>query len=511
MGPMGKQVSTLWYPLLPCREASQSDPATCFVSVIVPLGHSSRVANSKEKTMSSATNLHLSSTMDTINKRFLQACKGQNAKDVERLILDGTGDPSFDINCVDESGYTALHHSNTADIVQLLIKNGISVNRVTNDDREHALHVLLKKDVFCVVSGKVIHLFRNGGANLNAIGTAEGCTPLHIACRNFNFPCVEALLDRRCGDVDVNITSNRRMTPLHDLFESCKTGVREDLPRRVMQLLLNRGADVTARDNRGYTPLHYVAQMQTFIPGIVSALVKKGADINARANNAKLPLHCAIKGNKNFMTKGTRLSIIEDLLKNGANPTHGAPPFAPADNPDEEESRGSDDSLESDSDEEEEETVPEWFLENDSDEEQSKASEDSSVTSLPTPAPGEEKDIKSPIEFAVDMDLHEDFFRLCMQYANYEPLFETGVQLEAKAALVDLAEYYVSPKWYGKEKNRLQRLAQDRELQFVLREEEHDQKRRQLRNTIESLEGQKPAAAEQVPAPEPLGKKNRRS
>lgn len=52
---------------------------------------------------------------------------------------------------------------------------------------------------------------------------------------------------------------------------------------QVMKLLLNRGADVNARDDRGRTALMVAAGLSD--PGMVRLLLSKGADVSARGND----------------------------------------------------------------------------------------------------------------------------------------------------------------------------------------------------------------------------------
>ena len=56
----------------------------------------------------------------------------------------------------------------------------------------------------------------------------------------------------------------------------------------VVALLLDRGAEVNARDESGETPLHEAARRNT-PPAVVALLLDRGADATLRDNNNKLP------------------------------------------------------------------------------------------------------------------------------------------------------------------------------------------------------------------------------
>ena len=58
---------------------------------------------------------------------------------------------------------------------------------------------------------------------------------------------------------------------------------------------LEAGADLGARDESGWTPLHYAASVGC--PDVVTALLEAGANLEARADDSLTPLHAASVGN----------------------------------------------------------------------------------------------------------------------------------------------------------------------------------------------------------------------
>jgi ankyrin repeat protein len=99
---------------------------------------------------------------------------------------------------------------------------------------------------------------------------------------------------------DVNAKDEEGWTPLH---KASLCG-----HEAVVSLLVEKGAHVNAKDNNGMTPLHLTIFDEH--EAIVSLLLENGADVNAKKNDGWSPLHYASwNGNE---------AIISALLENGA-------------------------------------------------------------------------------------------------------------------------------------------------------------------------------------------------
>lgn len=61
--------------------------------------------------------------------------------------------------------------------------------------------------------------------------------------------------------------------------------VEEGKRAECVRLLIEAGADVNARDNKGSTPLH-----KTFLAEVEKELLKLGADVNARNEDGEAPI-----------------------------------------------------------------------------------------------------------------------------------------------------------------------------------------------------------------------------
>ncbi len=99
-----------------------------------------------------------------------------------------------------------------------------------------------------------------------------------------------------------NVRDGDLRTPLHQAVLGNSVGL--------LGLLLEAGAHLDAKDNHGFTALHYAAQ--EFLPEIARILVGRGADVNACDEDGNSVLWRAI------VSARGRDEIARFLLENGA-------------------------------------------------------------------------------------------------------------------------------------------------------------------------------------------------
>jgi ankyrin repeat protein len=137
------------------------------------------------------------------------------------------------------------------------------------------------------------------GANIDA-EDEHGSTALHYAIRKGDRSTTQFLLDR---GAQIESRNHSAMTLLldhglkvdsedEDGFTSLQHAVRGGYTR-VIRGLLDRWAQVDARDNRGRTPLHLAAGSLRSNMYPIVLLLDYGADINARDDEGLTPLNHA--------------------------------------------------------------------------------------------------------------------------------------------------------------------------------------------------------------------------
>lgn len=133
-----------------------------------------------------------------------------------------------------------------------------------------------------------------------------GIAPLAVAAERGNVEILRLMVEQ--GKADVNITSSYGITPLIAASAAGKTDA--------VKYLLAHGADATAKDNTGKTPILYA--MQNDAPELVAALAKANPiSVNLPDPNGNTPLILAAQ--RGFLKQ------TKNLLAGGANPDYRNP------------------------------------------------------------------------------------------------------------------------------------------------------------------------------------------
>jgi ankyrin repeat protein len=251
----------------------------------------------------------------------------------------------FDIDTRFADGYTMLtiatSNDHTLESFRLLLEKGADPN-VRDGDGWAPLHLASINGRTALIAPLI-----KAGADVDAKvkdGKATPCCSIHLACRQGHLETVKVLLDCGCGVDSLDQNGN---TPLPYAICEGHIGVAWELIDRsanvnapqflspvlclalrnrhceLIPLLLERGADVNARDAEGLTPLHALC-WKNAPASIVDELVMLGADVNAqRKKDGMTPLHLACYFQND--------DIVERLLNHQADwfiqDEQGIPPF----------------------------------------------------------------------------------------------------------------------------------------------------------------------------------------
>ena len=153
----------------------------------------------------------------------------------------------------------------------------------------------------CGFDGLVKHLIIKHPHDVNATGGYYG-KPLVAALAGRHFQTAELL---RQNGADPHFRGNGMRTPLHS------AAYYGDL--EVVQKLIEYDADVSAKNDRGCTPLYIASEGNNLKDrAVLRLLLEHGADVNARAADGSTPLHYALIFSRSP-------EVVRILLEHGAD------------------------------------------------------------------------------------------------------------------------------------------------------------------------------------------------
>lgn len=238
-----------------------------------------------------------------------------------------------DINAKDNVGNTPLHYAINANIMRLLLDVGADVHAVNNsgetpliaatrrnadaaiqllleagadpNGRDHEENTALHFAAQVEEGQTLIPILMKAGADINA-RNANGTTPLMFCAAEDWHKNVTAL---SCGQLNVNAKDNSGFTALHyaalngydasNLREiGATTGnALEDaiIYRNVddVKKLMEKGVDINMSNTRGYSPMHWAAINGQ--PEIIRLLLQAGALVNTQNDEKETPLLSLIR------------------------------------------------------------------------------------------------------------------------------------------------------------------------------------------------------------------------
>jgi ankyrin repeat protein len=224
--------------------------------------------------------------------------------DLVKLLIDKGADK----NARNKKGNTPLHaaiqsmphqkekskYSKKKKIIQTLLENDVDI-RIKNNLGSTPFHLAIE-------SGKleIINLLLTNGSDVNEKGKF-GFSAIHYATKTQNLKILQFLLKK---GLDINQKDDYGFTPLHHASFDGDT--------KTATFLIQKGADCKATDNYGNSPLHYAAregrlsqiekenpkQQLPELPSLkvetIKLLIENGANLQAKNNKGETPLALAI-------------------------------------------------------------------------------------------------------------------------------------------------------------------------------------------------------------------------
>ncbi|KAF4482523.1 Vegetative incompatibility protein HET-E-1 [Colletotrichum fructicola Nara gc5] len=223
---------------------------------------------------------------------------------VARLLILGSCGRKANLAATTANGRTPLH-------LAILQDWSRADKRLDGVGRQQDVSLSIPRDA---LENSFIKLLVDNGANLNAVDD-DGQTPLMLACSEGRREHVACLL---YSGADPNEVNSRGSSPLGAFV--CNNSKDYVVSRQpyldTVRLLLEHGADPNATLHfNGYSILHFACDRGW--SGIVSALLHHGADVTAKDGRGRTPIQIAARQERRLRRENT----IVQLLNNGADPS----------------------------------------------------------------------------------------------------------------------------------------------------------------------------------------------
>lgn len=224
------------------------------------------------------------------------------------VLLEQMVDAGCDVNARDTNGQTPLHmaaeRGYLASVKTLLTRNADVKLANTNG---------LTPTMLAARNGKpeVLKYLLDNGANVNET-TNKDETTLHFAAAGNHLDCVNVILNvKDSSKLKINYTDRDRNTAL--IMASKKGNTR------IIERLLQAGANPNVKDHLGQTALHWVAEAGD--GDCALTLINKGADLDVVDSQTYTPFLKALRVNKPDVVKALISAGCDRSSMDGLNGT----------------------------------------------------------------------------------------------------------------------------------------------------------------------------------------------
>lgn len=223
-----------------------------------------------------------------------------NECDILELLISSIENSKDLVNNKDKEANTPLHFASKEKCVNTLLSSGADVNAKNKEGHT---------PTFKADSQKIMLLLK-AGSNINSIHDSEGDSvfayllKLHFSETDF----VESLITKY--NPDVNMKNKLDISPIHYVAMANPFWYSDEMKSKSLKVLIKAGSKLNIQDKlRGYTPLHYTAQLLQMQSSEV--LLKAGSDpLIPGSKNMATAESLAISSDKGSITDRQKLANL---------------------------------------------------------------------------------------------------------------------------------------------------------------------------------------------------------
>nr|XP_046160996.1 ankyrin repeat and SOCS box protein 16-like isoform X2 [Oncorhynchus gorbuscha] len=244
----------------------------------------------------------MSSKIKQTSALRLAASKGHSGC-VEELLFRGA-----EVDA-DPGGSTALHDACIGghdSCVQLLLAHGADPDLLA-EDGSAPLHLCSTAQTF-----QCAELLVTGGAEVNVLTSETKLTPLHVVARRGLEEHVKLFLS---NGADVSARNREGETPLNAACGGAERPAEAGRYLRVVQMLLGAGADPCTAGRKHHTPLHNACSNCS--PRIAEILLQHGAKADVQNCAGYTPMDCLLQVVEDYPDQHPE-AVARSLLNHGA-------------------------------------------------------------------------------------------------------------------------------------------------------------------------------------------------